>query len=344
MTAFSRAIGWSFTSDWLKPPSPESMMRSSSLMIGSLVVALVLLGLPIVTATAQAPRRSSQPMQDAIRAIHEGRFDEVALITEKLDAQDPDVVAVRARALIARGRYGDAESLLRPIVSRAGTSEAALELGLLQQMLGKPTPVRFSSAWRPGGFNADPVASPEALMRSARSAVAATPTTRTGWPSRAERPRHQYRMGRAVSRNVQHKSEALKSFNTVLQVDSRWTPALMGGRARWPTTTRRRLSRRPRRSSRSTRRRSMRGLSGATGGRLGSLSRGATALQKALTVNPSSIEVHAQLAAIASSRTSNRSSRPRSARRWRSRPVAARCSAPQGSAPPAATGLTKPWR
>ena len=81
----------------------------------SLVVVLVLLGLPIVTATAQAPRRSSQPMQDAIRAIHEGRFDEVALITEKLDAQDPDVVAVRARALIARGRYDDAESLLRPV-------------------------------------------------------------------------------------------------------------------------------------------------------------------------------------------------------------------------------------
>jgi hypothetical protein len=34
----------------------------------SLSIVLVLLGLPIVTATAQGPRRPSQPMQAAVRA------------------------------------------------------------------------------------------------------------------------------------------------------------------------------------------------------------------------------------------------------------------------------------
>src|SRR5438552_1501351 len=108
-------------------------MRSMLRRYAAPVVALVLLGLPIVTATAQVARRSSQPYQDAVRAINEGRFDEVPLITEKLDAGDPDVVALRGRALIARGKYAEAESLLRPIATRAAASEAALQLGLLQQ-------------------------------------------------------------------------------------------------------------------------------------------------------------------------------------------------------------------
>src|SRR5262245_6991424 len=112
-------------------------MRSMLRRYFAAIVALVLLGIPIVTATAQVARRASQPFQDAVRAINEGRFDEVAVITDKLDASDPDVAALRARALIARGRYADAESLLRPVASRAATSEAALQLGLLQQLLRK---------------------------------------------------------------------------------------------------------------------------------------------------------------------------------------------------------------
>src|SRR5439155_26305225 len=57
--------------------------------------------------------------------------------TDKMDARDPSVVALKARAAIARGRYTAAEALLRPVVSRAPQSDAALELGLLQDMLGR---------------------------------------------------------------------------------------------------------------------------------------------------------------------------------------------------------------
>src|SRR2546425_6937832 len=102
-----------------------------------LIVALVFFALP-TSGTAQAPRRASSPLQGATRALIEGRYDEVDALADKLDARDPNVVALKARAAIERGRYAQAEAMLRPIATRLPTSEAALELGLLQQMLGKP--------------------------------------------------------------------------------------------------------------------------------------------------------------------------------------------------------------
>src|SRR2546423_1544680 len=95
-----------------------------SLLIG----ALVFLALPSA-GTAQAPRRVATPLQAAARALIEGRYAEVDTLTEKLDTRDPNVVALRARAAIARGRYADAEASLRPVVSRFPTLEAALQLG-----------------------------------------------------------------------------------------------------------------------------------------------------------------------------------------------------------------------
>jgi tetratricopeptide (TPR) repeat protein len=104
----------------------------------------ILLGLALITgALAQSPRRSvpppppATPLQTATRALLEGRFDDVATLTAKLDAQDPNVIALRARALAARGQYQQAEELLRPAAERAPTSEAALQLGLLLDMLGR---------------------------------------------------------------------------------------------------------------------------------------------------------------------------------------------------------------
>ena len=106
-----------------------------------LVASLAVFALPSF-GTAQAPRGRSPallaPLQLANRALIEGKYDEIDALTDKLDARDPNVVAVRARAMIARGRYAQAESTLRAVVGRAPASEAALELGLLQHMLGKP--------------------------------------------------------------------------------------------------------------------------------------------------------------------------------------------------------------
>jgi len=196
----------------------------------SLSIVLVLLGLPIVTATAQGPRRPSQPMQAAVRALIEGRFDEIDMVTAKLDQADPDVIAVKARAAIARGRYEQAETMLRTAVPLAPTSEAALQLGLLLQMLGRadatmvlervallaerspdPTEIaRGARAQRALGRLKDANASYQIAVNRAP----ADPAINTGWGE--------------LFLQTEQNSEALKSFQAVLEADARWTPALIG--------------------------------------------------------------------------------------------------------------------
>ena len=100
--------------------------------VGS-VVGMTVLG---VTVAAQAARRSQTPLQQATRALLEGRFDEVEGLANQLGQNDPAAAALKARALIARGRYADAEALLRTAATRQPVSVAALELGLLGKMLG----------------------------------------------------------------------------------------------------------------------------------------------------------------------------------------------------------------
>jgi tetratricopeptide (TPR) repeat protein len=196
----------------------------------SLSIALVLLGLPIVTATAQGPRRPSQPMQAAVRALIEGRYEEVDLVTAKLDQADPDVIAVKARGLIARGRYEQAEAMLRPAVPLAPTSEAALHLGLLLQMLGRddatmvlervallaerspdPTEIaRGARAQRALGLLKDANAS----YQLASNRAPMDPAINTGWGE--------------LFLETEQNGEALKSFQDALAADARWTPAVLG--------------------------------------------------------------------------------------------------------------------
>ena len=108
-------------------------MRRSVLGI---TAAAALLAVVIPVAIAQS-RRQPPGLQQAARALLQGRYDEVASLTATLDQQDPVVAALKARALIARGQYSEAETLLKPIAQKAPTSEAAVELGVLYDMLGR---------------------------------------------------------------------------------------------------------------------------------------------------------------------------------------------------------------
>src|SRR5882672_5976591 len=197
--------------------------------VALLAAALTFLVLPSY-GTAQSPRRPATPLQIATRAFIEGRYDEVDALTEKLDARDPGVAALKARAAIARGRYAPAEALLRPVVSRAPSSEAALELGLLQHMLGRADatailekvavladasddPMELSRAARAlralGRFQ-----EANAAYRLAASAAPGDPGIQTGWGD--------------LFLEKYDRAEALKSFQMALQVDPKWAPALLG--------------------------------------------------------------------------------------------------------------------
>jgi cellulose synthase operon protein C len=268
----------------------------------SLSIALILLALPIVTATAQGPRRPSAPMQAAFRAILEGRYDEVDTLTAGLDAADPDVIAVKARAAIARGRYEQAEAMLRPAAPLAPTSEAALQLGLLLQMLGRadatmilervallagrsPDPTEIARGARAlhalGRLSDANVAYQLAVNRAPTD-----PAINTSWGE----------MFIEADRN----GEALKSFQVALQADARWVPALLGAALALadddpPQTValvKKALEINPS---------SVDAYVFLAGQATGADKReeGRQLLRKALAINPSSLDAHALLAAMA---------------------------------------------
>jgi tetratricopeptide (TPR) repeat protein len=194
-----------------------------------LIVALVFFALP-TSGTAQAPRRTGTPLQAANRALIEGKYDEIAALTEKLDARDPNVVALRARADIERGRYAEAESMLRPVAQRAPTSEAALELGLLEQMLGKPDAIgileRVSRV-------ADTSTDPMEVGRGARALRAlgdfhgANDAFRDAVSGAPNDPALNTAWGDLFLEKFQY-GEALKSYQIALQADASWAPAIIG--------------------------------------------------------------------------------------------------------------------
>ena len=197
-----------------------------------LTVVLVLLAL-IPVAIAQQARRPAlpiSPLQAATRALIEGRYDEVATLTQKLDAQDPNVAAVNARALLARGRYQEAETLLRPVTLRAPTSEAALELGLLLKMLGRPeAPGILTRVASRAGVATDAVELARAAraLRALDSPQEANAAYRSAAAAAPEDPGINTAWGDLFLEKTKY-NEALKSYQDALSADPKWEPALIG--------------------------------------------------------------------------------------------------------------------
>src|SRR4249920_3695995 len=194
-----------------------------------LVAALAFLVLPS-SGTAQAPRRPAQgdtPYRAAVRALNEGRYDDVDALK---DTPDPSIAAVKGKAAIARGRYAQAEALLRPVASRMPVSEAALELGLMQQMLGRSEATALLQKVAPlADASDDPVEvargarALRALGRFHEANAAYIDATRSA-PNDAA---IQSAFGDLFLEKYD-KAEALKSYQMVLQADPTWTPALVG--------------------------------------------------------------------------------------------------------------------
>jgi tetratricopeptide (TPR) repeat protein len=197
-----------------------------------LVAALAFLVLPSY-GSAQAPRRPAQPdtpYRAATRALNEGRYDDVDALTEKLDARDPNIAAVKARAAIARGRYAQAEALLRPVAARVPSSDAALELGLLQQMLGHPDAALLLGKVAPLADTSD---DPVEVARGARAlrALGRFHEANAAYIDASKAAPNDAAIETAFGDlflEKYDKAEALKSYQMVLQIDPKWTPALVG--------------------------------------------------------------------------------------------------------------------
>jgi tetratricopeptide (TPR) repeat protein len=274
------------------------MSRTSRFLLAA---ALAFLVLPS-SGTAQAPRRPATPQQAAVRALNEGRYDEVDAAVEKLDARDPAIVALKAKAAIARGKYDAAEALLRPVAGRAPQSDAALELGLMMHMLGRrdakavlekvatladtsndPTEVaRGARALRALSRFEEA----NAAFREAASGLAGDPSVQTGWGE--------------LFLEKYNTAEALRSFQMAMQIDSRWTPALLGAAKaveednppQAVTLAKRALEVNPSYVD------ALVFLAGEAAD-AGHHDEAKASLEKALAVNPSSLDAHALRAAIA---------------------------------------------
>ena len=197
---------------------------------GFVVLALI----PVAVAQSRRPAAAPlSPIDAAVRALIEGRYDAVAAATEKLDQQDPVVVALNARADIARGRNEQAEARLRPVAERAPASEAALELGLLLRTLSRP----------------DAAGVLERVAQSSPAANDAAGLARRGRALRAlgrfYEANDAYRDAAAAAprdpainsdwgdlwlevHGQNSKPEALKSYQTTLEADAKWAPAILG--------------------------------------------------------------------------------------------------------------------
>jgi tetratricopeptide (TPR) repeat protein len=218
MTRYFRrlsALGW--------PPARPSRGVLGLGLGGLLALALI----PVAVAQS---RRIPPDIQAAARALNEGRYDDVASTLQKMDARDPQVAALLGRALSARGKYQEADATLTPAAERAPTGEAALELALLQQMLGRP---EAAAAFKRIAATAATADDPVELARAARAlralgeAQEANAVYRDAVSVASRDAAINTAWGELALEKYQN-GDALKSFRMALLVDPRYVPALIG--------------------------------------------------------------------------------------------------------------------
>lgn len=174
---------------------------------------------------------ASSWFRTAEAAIAHGKRADAERMAISRGAADPDAAVVLAQLEIARGKYQDARTRLEPLAARNPTSEAALELALVDRTIGRNDE---AGKLLSGLVDAAASSSDAALLfRGARAAhaldrardaktlyLAAEKAGGDPVPVETE-------LGR-LFREKDNAPEALKSFNMVLEADPQWAPADAG--------------------------------------------------------------------------------------------------------------------
>jgi tetratricopeptide (TPR) repeat protein len=201
----------------------------------ALLIALALLVCFATAGSAIRRGQSTAAPQDfpraAAAAIAHGKRDEASRLATARGANDPAAAVVLAQIAIARGAHKDALALLEPLASREPGGGAALELALLYRAIGREGDAQplLSAVFKTGQTSSNPYA----LFDAGRAAHA------------LNRARDANTLYREAERAGVHKAivetawgrlflekyngpEALKSFETALEADPEWAPALAG--------------------------------------------------------------------------------------------------------------------
>ncbi len=181
------------------------------------------------TAMAQTPSASGDPRVAAARALDRGRYDEVHALVGSLST-DATAAVLRARAYVAVGRYAEADKVLQPAVFENPIGDAAVELGILQRMLGRREALRTLSlilsrdivaAAAPDYVRAGRAARALGRFQQAndyfREAIAQAPTDLTANVAWGE-----------LFLEKHNRTDAAKSFQAALRTNAEDPAALMG--------------------------------------------------------------------------------------------------------------------
>ncbi len=204
------------------PQSPVLTGRQFCAVCAALLIAIT------TSSSGQTPAVDTSPVAAAGRAFNAGQYDQVEDLLQSVNGEASAVL--RARAHVARGRYGEAEKLLAGVAGTTPAGDAALELGLLQLYLGRrPQGVRTLEVVltrSPNGTPADLIRLGRAaralgrfqdangFFRNANALAPNDPVINTGWGE--------------LFLEKYNRSEALKSFQSALKARADYVPAQVG--------------------------------------------------------------------------------------------------------------------
>jgi cellulose synthase operon protein C len=161
-------------------------------------------------------------------ALAHGKPADAEALARARPADDPAAVALLAHLAIDAGRYDEAIAALEPAAARAPLSDASLELGLIQQRLGRDAAASplLTAIYRQSGEDA------ASRLRAARAASAL---------GRAREANGLFRAAAAFGPDPSidtawgllflekyNRAEAVKSFQQALGRDALWAPAQAG--------------------------------------------------------------------------------------------------------------------
>ncbi|MGH9253949.1 MAG: tetratricopeptide repeat protein [Vicinamibacterales bacterium] len=204
------------------PRSPVLTGRQFCAVCAALLIAIT------TSSSGQTPAADTSPAAVASRAFNLGQYDDIDSLLRS--ATDERSAVMRARAHIARGRYGEAEKLLAGFAVSSPAGDAALELGLLQLYLGRrqegtrtlqvmltrgrddtpPDLMRLGQAARALGRFQDA----NGFFRRASALAPNDPTINTAWGE--------------LFLEKYNRTEALKSFQAALKASADYVPAQIG--------------------------------------------------------------------------------------------------------------------
>ena len=164
----------------------------------------------------------------AWRAVAHGKASEAETLARSRPADDPAALAVLAHLAADKGRYRDAIAMLEPAARRVPVSDAALELALLYQRLGR----QGDAAQLLSVLYQRAADDPPSLLRAARAAAALGRARDANALFRsASQPASSPALDTAwglLFLEKWNQPEAVKSFRQAIAADEEWAPAHAG--------------------------------------------------------------------------------------------------------------------